>query len=158
MKRLLFILVAGMTLIACTSSDKKAINSKQLQGRYDVDFSALLSDLNNEDDDELATALVAMFLSTMEMTMQFEENKLIIDASGAAINLVNAFSKDKMEMPMAVDYKIVDDSLLYTRADGEKFAEVGVIRKVDDSYDNLQLVTTEDNGSRTILKLTKKAE
>ena len=59
---------------------------------------------------------------------------------------------------VAVEYKIVDDSLLYTRADGEKFAEVGVIRKVDDSFDNLQLVTTEDNGSRTILKLTKKAE
>lgn len=158
MKRLFLILVAGMTLIACTSSDKNAINSKELQGRYDVDFSALLSELNNGDKDEFATALAAMFLSSMEMTMQFEESKLILNASGAAVSLVNAFSNDGLEMPVAVDYKIVNDSLLYTSADGKKFQEVGIIRKVSDSYDYLQLVTTEDEGSHTILKLTKKIE
>ena len=33
MKRLLLILVAGMTLIACTSNEK-TVNTKELQGRY----------------------------------------------------------------------------------------------------------------------------
>ena len=150
--------MAGMTLIACTSADKKAINSRELQGKYDVDFSALMDNLNNGDQDEFATALAAMFLSTMKMTMQFEESQLLIDASGAAISLVNAFSKDGLEMPITVEYKIVNDSILYTKAEGEKFQEVGVIRKVGDSYDNLQLVTSEDDGSRTILKLSKKTE
>ena len=155
MKKLLLILIAGMTLIACTSNEK-AVNTKELQGRYDVDFSALMSDLDSGD--KLTNALAAMFLSSMKMTMQFEESQLLIDASGAAISLVNAFSKDGLEMPIAVAYKVVDDSILYTQSDGEKFHEVGVIRKVGDSYDNLQLVTTDDNGSRTILKLTKQTE
>lgn len=156
MKKFLSILCAGMIMIACTNTNKQAINSKDLKGRYDVDFSALMSSLNDGEEDEFATALAAMFLSSMEMTMQFEDTKLILDASGAAMNLVSAFSKEGLEMPVVLEYKIVNDSVLYTKAEGQDFEEFGVLRKVADSYDYLQLVTNEDDGSQTVLKLKKK--
>lgn len=154
MKKLFLLLVAAAILVACTNTNKQAINSRDLKGRYDVDLSALMSSLDDEEDG-LATALAAMFLSSMEMTLQFEDTKLILDASGMAINLVNAFLKEDLDMPLVVDYKIVNDSVLYTKADGKDFGEVGVLRKVGDSYDYLQLVINEDDGPHTIIKLKK---
>ncbi len=155
----LFILLA-VAVMALTACNKKAINSKNLNGRYEVDFSALLAEMNNEQEeaDELAAALAAMFLSTMEMTMQFEDSTLLLDASGATMNILNAFAKENAQMPVVLSYKIVNDSILYTKAEGEDFEEFGVLRKVDNSYDHLQLITTEEDGSHLTLKLTRKNE
>lgn len=153
MRKILSILCAGMIMIACTNN-KQAINSKELKGRYEVDFSALMTGLG-DDTDDLTTALAAMFLSAMEMTIQFEDTKMILDASGTAIGLVNAFSKEGLDMPIVADYKIANDSVLYVKSDGDDFERVGVLRKISDSYDYMQLVTDEDDGSKMILKLKK---
>lgn len=158
MKRFFIILIVGLIMIACTSTNKQAFNSKKLKGRYDVDFSALLTDLKDSEENEFAIAFAAMFLSSMEMTMQFEDTKLILDASGAAMNLVKALANDKVEMPVALDYKIVNDSILYTRVEGNDFSEFGVLRKIGESYDYLQLLTTADDGSHMTYNLKKKAK
>ncbi|MGM9836982.1 MAG: hypothetical protein ACI30A_00655 [Paludibacteraceae bacterium] len=157
MKKFIAFLCASLMLIACTTN-KQSINSKDLQGKYEIDFSSFLSDLaEDEEEDAFATAFAAMLLSQMQMTMQFDGDKLIIDASGAARNLINAFGGEEAQMPIVADYKIQNDSILYTKVEGEEFSEVGVLRKMGDSYDYLQLVT-EDEGKEISLTMRKQAE
>lgn len=159
MKKILTILCAGLLMISCTTSSKHAINSKDLQGKYEIDFSSLLSDLNEgENDNPFATAFASMLLSSMEMTMQFDGDKLIIDASGAARNFINAFGGNDAKMPFFVDYKIKNDSVLYTGESNSELKEVGVLRKIGSSYDYLQLVCSDDDGKETILTMRRKAE
>lgn len=158
MKKLFILLaVAAMALTAC---NKQAFNSTNLNGCYEVDFSALMADMSDGEDaeDQLAAVLASMFLSSMEMTMQFEDSALILSASGAAMNLINAFAKDETTMPVVLDYKIINDSILYIKDDDGDFEEFGVLRKEDDSFDHLQLITAEDDGSHMTLKLTRKRE
>ena len=156
MKKILTILFAGLILTACTGN-KQSINTKELQGTYEIDFNKMLSDFSDDDDDELATELAAMLLSQMKMTMQFDGDKLTIDASETARKLLDTFGDDDDKMPYVVEYTIKNDSVLYIKENGEDFKEEGIIRKVGDSYDNLQFVSIED-GEETVLYLNRQAE
>ena len=152
----LFLFVIAAAMIACTTN-KKAINSKELQGKYEVDISAFFQD--DDDEDDLTSAFVALLLSEMKMTMQVESEKLIIDASGAAVGLINAFAEgDDLKMPLVMEYKIKDDSILYVKGPDDKdFYSMGVIRKLADSYDYLQIVSTddEDKPALTLRKISE---
>ena len=160
MKKLFILLAASILCFACTNTntDKQAICSTDLKGRYEVDMSALIACINEDRDekDRLKPAVAAMIISSTEMTMQFEDTKLIIDASGAAITIANAFTEKGTGLPLVVEYKIVNDSVLYSKgAEKKDFKKVGVLRKLGDSYDYLQLVVTKENGKQFILKLKK---
>ncbi|MBS7377028.1 MAG: hypothetical protein KIG42_03415 [Paludibacteraceae bacterium] len=145
---------AGLLLIACTSK-KQSFSENDIQGKYDIDFSTYLSELNMEsEEDSLGIAFAAILLSQMEMTMQFDGDKLIIDGAPIMKNLVNVFGDTDVQMPMSVAYEIRNDSVLYIKYEENDFEKYGILRKIDDSYDNLQLVVEED-GEKTFLTLRR---
>lgn len=157
MKKIIAILCAGMMLMACTTN-QQTFSTQNLQGKYEIDFSSLLSELNTDnEEDAMAAAIAAMFLAQMEMTMQFDGDKLIIDASPAVRNLVSVFGDKDAQMPFTVAYEIREDSVLYTKAEGEEFTKTGVLRKMDDSFDSLQWVV-EDEGEQAVLTLRKQVK
>ena len=145
---------AGLLLIACTSKIQ-SFSENDIQGKYDIDFSTYLSELNMEsEEDSLGIAFAAILLSQMEMTMQFDGDKLIIDGTPIVKNLVNVFGDTDVQMPMSVAYEIRNDSVLYIKYEENDFEKYGILRKIDDSYDNLQLVVEED-GEKTFLTLRR---
>ena len=155
MKRYLVIFFAGLIMFACATSNKQIIRTKDLKGRYDVDVSSFLAALDDDDEDKFVAALASLFLSNIDMTLQFEETKLIFDVSGALVNFANTLAKDGIEMPVVMDYKIVNDSVLYTKPESGDFKEIGVLRKVGNTYDYLQLVTAKDSDSPIVIKLKR---
>lgn len=156
MKKIIFLLCSCILLASCTSH-KQTIRSKDLQGKYEVDFSPLLSGVSDEDD-SFETAIAALLLASMKMTMQFEDNTLIVDGTGTAMNLLNMFAEESV-FPCAVDYEIRNDSVLYTRTGKDNFQKAGILRKMGESFDYLQFAVTGNDGKDTeILTLRKVSE
>ena len=156
MKKLLSIFVVCALLVMSCTNNKHTINSDNLQGRYEIDFSAALSQFTDDEEDDFAKAFAAMLLSQLELTMQFDGDRLIIDGSDAVSGLINAFAEEGEGMPFAVDYKIVNDSVLCTRENvNAEFNEIGVLRKMGESFDYLQFVTSNDDGEDIVLTMRK---
>lgn len=156
MKKLLSIFVVSCLLAMSCNNNKQAINSKDLQGRYEIDLSAVLSQLTADEDNDFAKAFAAMLLAKLDLTMQFDGDRLIIDGSDAVSGLINAFAEEGEGMPYALDYKIVNDSVLCTRENAnQEFNEVGVLRKMGESFDYLQFVTANDDGEEIVLTMRK---
>ena len=156
MKKLLSIFVVCALLAMSCTNNKHTINSDNLQGRYEIDFSAALSQFTDDKEDDFAKAFAAMLLAQLELTMQFDGDRLIIDGSDAVSGLINAFAEEGEGMPFALDYKIVNDSVLCTREnENTQFQEVGVLRKMGESFDYLQFVTSNDDGEEIVLTMRK---
>ena len=156
MKKLLSIFVVCVLLAMSCTNNKHTINSDNLQGRYEIDFSAALSQFTDDEEDDFAKAFAAMLLSKLELTLQFDGDRLIIDGSDAVSGLINAFAEEGEGMPFAVDYKIVNDSVLCTRENvNAEFNEIGVLRKMGESFDYLQFVTSNDDGEDIVLTMRK---
>lgn len=156
MKKLLSVFVVCCLLAMSCNNNKQTINSKDLQGRYEIDFSEALSQFTDEEENGFAVAFAAMLLSQMELTMQFDGDKLIIDGSDAVSSLINAFADEDERMPYVIDYKIVNDSVLCTRENANvEFQEIGVLRKMSESFDYLQFVTRNDDGEEIVLTMRK---
>lgn len=157
MKKLLSVFVVCCLLAMSCNNNKQTINSKDLQGRYEIDFSEALSQFTDEEENGFAVAFAAMLLSQMELTMQFDGDKLIIDGSDAVSSLINAFADEDERMPYVIDYKILNDSVLCTRENANvEFQEIGVLRKMSESFDYLQFVTRNDDGEEIVLTMRKK--
>ena len=157
MKKLLSVFVVCCILAMSCNNNKQTINSKDLQGRYEIDFSEALAQFTDDEDNGFAVAFAAILLSQMELTMQFDGDKLIIDGSDAVSSLINAFADEDERMPYVIDYKIVNDSVLCTRENANaEFQEIGVLRKVSESFDYLQFVTRNDDGEEIVLTMRKK--
>lgn len=150
--QLFFITGFLLCLTACTGN-KQAIQSKELRGRYEVDFAPLTSALS-ETEDDFAAALASLFLSSMELTMQFDDDRLIIDANDAARRLLTAFGGKETVIPLALDYKIQNDSVLCTRSQGNDFQPIGILRKMGNTYDYLTFDLKP--VSLTLRKITEK--
>ena len=156
MKKLLSIFAICCLLAMSCNNNKQTINSKDLQGRYEIDFSAALNQLTDDADNDFAKAFAALLLSKLELTLQFDGDRLIIDGSDAVSGLINAFSEEGEGMPYALDYKILNDSVLCTRENANmEFNEVGVLRKMGESFDYLQFVTANDDGEEIVLTMRK---
>ena len=157
MKKLLSILVVCCLLaVGCNNTKKQTISSDNLQGRYEIDLSVVLSQLTADEDDDFAKAFAAMLLAKLDLTMQFDGDRLIIDGSDAVSGLINAFAEEGEGMPYALDYKIVNDSVLCTRENAnQEFNEVGVLRKMGESFDYLQFVTTTEEDEDIVLTMRK---
>ena len=157
MKKLLSVFVVCCLLAMSCNNNKQTINSKDLQGRYEIDFSEALAQFTDDEDNGFAVAFAAILLSQMELTMQFDGDKLIIDGSDAVSSLINAFADEDERMPYVIDYKIVNDSVLCTRENANvEFQEIGVLRKMSESFDYLQFVTRNDDGEEIVLTMRKK--
>lgn len=157
MKKLLSVFVVCCLLAMSCNNNKQTINSKDLQGRYEIDFSEALAQFTDDEDNGFAVAFAAILLSQMELTMQFDGDKLIIDGSDAVSSLINAFADEDERMPYVIDYNIVNDSVLCTRENANaEFQEIGVLRKVSESFDYLQFVTRNDDGEEIVLTMRKK--
>ena len=156
MKKLLSIFfICCLFAMSCTNN-KQTISSDNLQGRYEIDFSSALSELNIDEQNDVAKAFAAMLLARLELTMQFDGNKLIIDGSDAISGLINAAVEDGGGMPYVLDYKIENDSVLCTRVNAEDdFAEMGVLRKMGESFDCLKFVTKNEEGEEVALTMKK---
>lgn len=156
MKKILFVFVICCLLAMSCNSNKQTISSDNLQGRYEIDFSAALSQLTVDEENDFAKAFVAMLLAQLELTMQFDGDRLIIDGSDAISGLINAFAEEGEGMPYALDYKIVNDSVLCTRENADmEFNKIGVLRKMGESFDYLQFVTSNGEGEDVVLIMKK---
>ena len=156
MKKLLSIFVVCCFFAMSCNNNKQVINSKDLQGRYEIDFSAALSQLTTDEENDFAKAFAAMLLAQLELTMQFDGDRLIIDGSDAISGLINVFAEEGEGMPYALDYKIVNDSVLCTRENADmEFNKIGVLRKMGESFDYLQFVTSNDDGEDIVLIMRK---
>lgn len=151
MKKVFLLLTVALCLISC-GNGKKTINSRELEGLYEVDFSEVLNQYvgDNEYVHSLATAL----LSKVKMTMLFEDGVLIIDGTDFARGMINAFGEME-KLPFVVDYKIQDDSVLCTRQGNEPYEPSAVLRKLSSSYDYLQLLPIEPDEYSLVVTLRK---
>lgn len=156
MKKLLSIFVVFCFFAMSCTNNKQIISSDNLQGRYEIDFSAALSQLTTDEENDFAKAFAAMLLAQLDLTMQFDGDRLIIDGSDAVSSLINAFAEEGEVMPYALDYKIVNDSVLCTRENADmEFNEIGVLRKMGESFDYLQFVTANNDGEEIVLTMRK---
>lgn len=158
MKKLLSVLCIGLLMMGCTKANKQsagAAGSGDLQGKYEIDFSSMLSDLTGDSEEEqFAIAFASSLLSYMHMSMEFDGDKLLIDMSGPVRGLVNMFGDAKM--PYAVNYKIENDSVLFIQEKDEtEFKKLGVLRKPGASSNELHLVVDDDDDKDVILVMKK---
>ncbi len=142
-----------MVILSACGGGKDAINKEGLQGRYQLEAGSLLKDVTAEKGgNDLSSSFASMLLSNLEVTVQFETEKAIFDASGAVAELLKQFSDGEvsLSLPMAVEYKIENDSILYLKPEGKEFEEVGVLKKLGDSYDYLKFISTKDDKRREV--------
>ena len=146
----------GLLITACTKPEKQsACGDQSLQGKYEIDFSSILSEINGDSEEEMfAKSLASMILSKIHMTMEFDGDQLLMDASGPVKNLVNAFGDAKM--PYKVDYRIQNDSVLFIREhDEEEFKEFGVLRQPEEPAGEMHIVL-HDNHDKDVLLIMHK--
>ena len=121
---------------ACINSvSPSVVNSKDLEGRYEIDMSSVLTD---HDKRGFTGFISALMLSDLKFTMQFDDGKLIVDGTGTVLKLLGE------QFIGAFDYEIRNDSVVYLRNDKSEFRKAFVIRKIGNSYDYLQMVTEND--------------
>ena len=157
MKRILTVLTfAALFILAACSGSKGPINKDSLQGRYQLDLSSVLQEAMaaKGGEEDMGSAFASMFLSQLEVTVQFESENAIVDASGAAIDLIKGLGGGDVKLPITMGYKIENDSVLYLKQEGKDFEKAGVLSKVGDGYDYLKL-STEKNGQRSEIGLKK---
>ena len=155
MKRLICLLAAVTMMTACAKKNdtkSESANPSELQGKYELDLTSLIND-EMSDDNGMAKAVANFLLSKMHLTMEFNGDKITLDASG---NLKKLLSFADEEDLSDTEYKLVDDSLLYTRNQEDEWREAGVLRRIEGSDDLQWVVEKEEDGSETILLLRKK--
>jgi len=144
MKKIFLFLVSLSCLYVfsgCNSSSKDSLSTDALKGRYQVDVSSLAEVLQNEIKGlNIPSAALSLVLSNIDVTIQFEGEKAIIDASSTAAEMLQGLTKNAFTLPMAVGYKIEKDSILFLQSENSSMKEVGVLKKVGDSYDYLTFI------------------
>lgn len=158
MKKILttFTLAALLILSAC-GGKKNAVDADGLQGRYSLDISSAIQAAMENDKSgkfDMASGFASMLLSQLEVTVQFESETAIVDASGIAGEMLKGLADGKVSMPKALGYKIENDSVLYLKEEGKEFEEAGVLKKLGDSYDYLKFYAEKD-GKRIEIGLKK---
>ena len=158
MKKSIFILLAGILMVSCKSTNN-GITKDDVQGIYDADFSSYLKQLLNDDDemkDNPFAFLAELLVSDMKMTMTFNDDSLFTETKGSLIDFAQAFSDNEDEITKAYLYEIRNDSILFTKEDETEYEEFGVLRKTNNKYDSLILIITEDDGTKCQIPIVKR--
>lgn len=159
MKKVMILCMAATLLWAC-GGKQQSIKSSALEGKYEIDFSEALNQISEEDDETggLVKMFAAMLLSSLNMTMEFDGENVIVDGSGAAMNFVKVFGKGGFSTPVSSKYKIENGNVLFIQNESGEWVNAGTLSKVGKTYDVLQWKTEGDEGKETILTLRKTAE
>ena len=156
-KYLTFLSCAALLAFLSCGGGKNSVDKDALQGKYEVDLSGMTDMLEKEiaDKGQLPATMVSMMLSQLDLTVQFESEKAVVDASAVAAGLVKGLSQNKYSLPVSLDYKIEDDSVLYLKPESRDFENAGVIKKMGDGYDYLKFVPKTPKGERVELTLRR---
>ncbi|MBR6278445.1 MAG: hypothetical protein IKR41_06780 [Bacteroidales bacterium] len=157
MKRLFTILISALIFVVSACSNGGSSVKEELQGRYEIDMSPLTSLMEDEmkaKNSISSDMFSSMLFSQLDLTVQFEKEKAILDASAIASELIKQFSKGKVTLPYSADYKIENDTALYMRAEGSDFNYIGSLKRLGDSYDYLKL-TVDKNDKKIEVNLKK---
>ena len=146
----------AMVILSACGGGKDAVNKEGLQGRYQIDLAPALQEIMEQsgNGNDMASGLASMLFSNLDVTVQIESETAIVDASGAVMQMIKSMANTDVSLPMALGYKIENDSVLYLKQEGKDFEEAGVLKKLGDSYDYLKLIVTKD-GKRTEIGLKK---
>ena len=133
MKKLYIILTCAVMLCAC--GNKGGVSEDSLQGTYSID----ISDAGNlfESEFKIPSGMISSVLSTADLTVEFKDSTAIVDAGTVASMMIKTATSGKYSLPVSLDYKIENESILFLKQEGQDFKEVGVISKAGDSYDKI---------------------
>ena len=145
MKKLVTLILCCVMLMACnTPSNNSSREVKRFAGKYNLDTSALLEQMKDDEsmeDNPFAYALAAMLLESMKIDATFyEDGKGFMEFSGAAMNLVQAFASESIGTTIEFTYTIENDSILCIQ--GEEVTR-SVIRKTAGHYDHFTLISED---------------
>lgn len=140
MKPYFFLTVAVATLLSsCLPQSKTAINSKDLAGRYQIDFTPSFDASNDSE-----TRLARLFLSAVDCSVTFYDNgQAVVDYNSALVNFIRAFDENsQFENYVQFDYSISNDSIItFDVKDSQK--KSFVLRCMGGAYDYLQIANPE---------------
>ena len=134
MKKLFTILCSAAILCSC-GGNQGGVSNDSLQGVYSVDISNAESLFENEF--QIPTAMISSLLSQVDLTVEFKDSKAIIDAGTMASTVIKTATAGKYALPVTLDYKIENDSVIYLKEEGEDFKEAGVVSPVGDNFDKV---------------------
>lgn len=134
MKKLFTILCSAAILCSCGGNQGGA-SKDSLQGVYSVDISDAGSLFESEF--QIPSAMISKVLSAADLTVEFKDSKAIVNAGTMASMMINNFTSGKYSLPVTLDYKIENDSIIFLKQEGEDFKEVGIISQVGDNFDKV---------------------
>lgn len=146
-RKLIYGFFVTVLLTACASNG--TVDSKQLAGKYDVDMQPMLNaaadeHINDENKEvmEFGKSLASTLLETIDFKINFYENgQCVIEANSVAMMMLSNYADFDVDKINQFKYKIKQDSVLYIQQSNQTdYLRVGVIRKIADNYDYLQLV------------------
>ena len=135
MKKLFTLLFCAAMLCSC-GGNKGGASGDSLQGTYSIDISDAGTLLESEF--KIPTAMVSSVLSQADLTVEFQDSKAIIDCGSMAAMLIKTATSGKYSLPLTIDYKIENDSIVYLKPeDGSDYKEAGVITPAGDNFDKV---------------------
>ncbi len=152
MKKLLYFLLATLLLAGC--ANPRAIDSSQLEGRYSVDLQSFVrSAFDDSDDSDLfGRSAISLIANALELNVNFYGNgKGVLEVDGWGIGFVEKYLNSDLDKVNEFAYRIDNDSVLMVKNQEHDFERVGVLRKLADNYDYLQLVD-EDGYTINLIK------
>ena len=160
MNKVFIYILLSVTMFKCMPH-RQTINSKDLIGKYELDIPSTLHalDTNASKYDVLFLGLGGLELFGSDLTIQFEEKKILFDGSGWLFEFLWMIDETNPTRPIVYDYKIKKNSLLYVRkSPEEQFEHIATLRKVSDSYDYLQYVIESEDSSETYVFYLRKMQ
>lgn len=145
MKKLLYFLLATLLLVGC--ANPCAIDSSQLEGRYNVDLQSFVRSAfdDSDDTDLIGRSAISLISNALELNVSFYGNgKGVLEVDGWGIGFVEKYLNSDLDKVNEFAYRIDNDSVLMVKNQEHDFERVGVLRKLADNYDYLQLV--DDDG------------
>ncbi len=145
MKKLLYFLFSTLLLVGCVNP--RAIDSSQLEGRYSVDLQSFVRSAfdDSDDTDLIGRSAISLIANALELNVNFYGNgKGVLEVDGWGIGFVEKYLNSDLDKVNEFAYRIDNDSVLMVKNQEHDFERVGVLRKLADNYDYLQLV--DDDG------------
>ncbi|MEN7549284.1 hypothetical protein AAG747_15275 [Rapidithrix thailandica] len=137
-------ILASLMLFSCgITSNSNVFDSDKLRGKYKVIIDPDI--FVDEEKNNLASGLAMLMLSAANADVSFSENN----------KCTYSYSLGSMGKTISFKYKIENDSLVYLKPEGKDWAGPIVIRKFDDSYDNIELYKEGEKAPFTLRKVSE---